>query len=273
MKLPALFLGTIAALATAAGEPPPLGVPPEAPSVPNQIRIEMLVARIPEAQAVELQPLLRDPEKCGGAQERILAWIGKHQAELVDWPIITTRAGLSARTDNVHELHYATEFATPAVSLSKTDDGPILVQDPNAPADPGKAKPKAEGPLELRVLGVAPASFVKRDLGVMLEVEPVLLPDASTVEMRIVSHHITLLGWKKNTVENGQGAKAIVEQPEFQQLSTNVNITAQSGRPFLLGFHKLQDQKKIIEVSIVTATVLKPASAPKPEQTPRKKQR
>jgi len=269
--IPSILLSILASVTLAAGQ--------ESPTFEyqarQQVRLELLVVRLPEARAIELQPLLRDPEKCGAAQEKILAMIGKKEAELVDWPVVTTHSGQRAVTENVHEQRYAIEFAPPAVRLSKIDNGPVVVADPNAPDDQPKAPAKPDGPIELRILGVGPSAFEKRDVGVTFEAEPTVSEDGATVEVQLAPSHTTLLGWRKVTVENGPNEKVVVEQPDFQHLKTTTNITLRSGRPMLLGLHKLQDQPAKIEVFIVTATVLKDAGAGdrKPNPTSRKKPR
>ena len=93
-----------------------------------------------------------------------------------------------------------------------------------------------------------------------LESTPNLHPDGTTVEMDVTPSHVTLLGWTKTTIETTQLGKIIVEQPKFQTLRTHTTIAARSGQPALVGFHKLQEPPKTVEVFIVTATVL-PAQA------------
>ncbi len=241
----------------------------------RQVRLELLVVRLPEAKALELRPLLRDPARCGAAQESILAMIGKKQAELVDWPILTTKSGQIAMTENVHELRYATQFAAPDLHVPTSEIGAVAVPEPTVPTAEEKESGKAKEPLEVRVVGGLPSAFEKRDIGVTFEVEAVVAPDGVTVEMRVVPSHVTFMGWHKVTLDHGRTERVTVKQPDFQNIKVNTNINVTSGQSVLLAFQKLLDRPNQIEVFILTTTVLNHngVAVSKPGQTPRKQQR
>ena len=248
---------------------------PEAISAVPQVRLELLVARLPEAKAIELQPVLRDPATCGTALEKILAMIGKKEAELVDWPILVTKSGQIARTENVQEVRYAAEYAAPDVKVPTEETGTAVVPNPTAPTSDEKKAVKPKEALTVRVLNGLPSAFEKRDAGVTLEVEPTVEADGVTVEVQVAPQHVTLTGWHKLSVENSHAEKISVEQPDFHTIKTNTRLTVTSGQSALLAFQKLPETPGRIEVFILTTTVLKPTSAPapKPEQAPKKTKR
>ena len=131
----------------------------------KQVRLELLVARLPKARAVELQPMLRDPARCGAAQEKILAMIGRKEAELVDWPVIITKSGQHAVTENVREIRFVTEYAAPDLNFPTNETAPVAVPTPTAPASVEKKPAKPKEPFEVRVVGGLPSAFEKRDVG------------------------------------------------------------------------------------------------------------
>ena len=248
---------------------------PDETTTAPQVRLELLVARLPEAKAIELQPVLRDPATCGTALEKILTLIGKKEAELVDWPILTTRSGQIAATENVQEVRYASEYAAPDVKVPTEETSTAIVPNPTAPTSDEKKAMKPKEALTVRVLNGLPSSFDKRDAGVFLEVEPTVGADGVTVEVRVAPQHVTLTGWHKLSVENSHAEKISVEQPDFHTIKTQTNLIVTSGQSALLAFQKLPETPGRVEVFILTTTVLKPTSAPapKPEQAPKKAKR
>lgn len=220
----------------------PLAAAEEEAPVP-QVRLEVFIARLPEARAIELLPDLRDGAKCSGAREQIVALIAKREAELVDWPILTTKSGQRTVSENVHQVRYATEFSI-AGCMPET----------------GQEKETAEKRINPKGCGI-PQGFESRDIGVTFDVEPLVQPDGRHVDVQFASSHTTLLGWSKVTFENGAKDRVTVEQPEFQMLKSSTNISVPSGGSMLVAFHKLQDATQRVEVFILTATVLKEGPA------------
>jgi hypothetical protein len=239
-----------------------------------QVRVELLVARLPEAKALQMQPDLRDPARCGAAQERILAMISRKEAELVDWPIVITKSGQRAVTENIREILRPVEY-TGANVASRSDGGSLAeVPTPSAPAADAKPAENPKLPEKPSAIRGLPAAFEKRDVGVTMEAEPTINPGGTTVDMQLAPQHVMLLGWKKITVDHGKDGRVTVEQPEFQTIRMSTNIMLKSGQSLLLAFQKPQDSPKQIEVFIVTATVLKvDASAEVKPRQPQKTRR
>ena len=249
-------LALLAILSIAVAQDPP---PQDTPSF-RQIRFELLIVQLAEARAIELLPDLREAGKCKAAQEKIVGMIGKQQAELVDWPILTTKSGQRAVVENIHELRYATEYAMPALHFNTPETTPELVPTPSAHANPkaeAKQPEKKKPAIEVAVLGGLPSSFENKALGVTLEVEPMINPDGFSIDLQILPQHVSLLGWHKVAVETEGKSRVTVEQPDIRVLKTSTNITVISGQPVLLGFHKLQEPAGKVEVFILTATVVK----------------
>lgn len=234
------FLLSLLAIVTPAVCPRAAGEE-EAP-VP-QVRLEVFIARLPEARAIELLPDLRDGARCSGAREQIVALIAKKEAELVDWPILTTKSGQRAVSENVHPVRYATQYSVTAAVPEAEQEKEIAAKSFNA-----------------KGCGI-PEAFDTRDTGVTFEVEPLVQPDGRRVDVQFSSCHTTLAGWVKVVFENGAKDRVTVEQPEFQMLKTTTNIAVPNGGSMLVAFHKLQDGTQRVEVFILTATVLKEGPA------------
>jgi hypothetical protein len=44
------------------------------------------------------------------AAEKVVKLIGEKRATLVGWPVLTTKSGMRAVVEEIHEFRYATEF-------------------------------------------------------------------------------------------------------------------------------------------------------------------
>jgi Flp pilus assembly secretin CpaC len=219
---------------------------PQAP----QVRLELFIALLPEARAIELLPDLHDAAKCNAAQEQIVALIAGKEAELVDWPVLTTKSGQRAVSTNLRQVRYATAYSP--VKAPKTPSASA-----SGAADEAGKRDTAKAPSVSRHGGAMREAFESKDVGITFEVEPTVQADGWHVDMQIAAQHSTLLGWSKLAPEGGAKNPVTVEQPEFQTLQTSTNIVATSGGSVLLGVHKLQDSTRQVEVFILTTTVIK----------------
>jgi hypothetical protein len=221
------------------------------------IRVELLVVRLPEAAAVELQPELRDPARVAKAQEKLLAMVKKKEAELIDWPVVMTKSGNRAVVENIHEVKYPIAFEQPQVVPAKpVDPKHTMVAKPTAPENPAPAKPEAGDAPAVVVVGGVATTFETRNTGVTLEIEPNILPDGKTVEVQMAPQHVTLVGYRQEKMEVIGKYSVAVEQPEFQTQKTTTNLTLQSGQPHLVAFYKLRQPAGTVELFLTTLTIV-----------------
>lgn len=216
------------------------------------IRAELLVVRLPEAAAMELQPALQDAAQVAGAQKKLIGMIQKKQAELIDWPTVTTISGNRAVVENVHEVKYAIEFEGPFTVDEPVNPQAEKVATPTAPDTPAKGAKK--GP---EVMGGVPTTFETRNVGVTLEIEPNISEDGKTVSAQLAPQHVELVGYRKEKMEFNDRPAVVVEQPVFQTRKVSTNVVFRSGEPQMLGFYKLKEPAAgKVEIFLVTITLV-----------------
>ena len=221
---------------------------------PRHVRFEVLIVRLPEARAVELMPLLRDPATATAAQTKIISMLGK-EAELVDWPIVTAEHNQQAVVENVHELRYAASYDQPTVLVQIPETaGPATVAAPTAPAQPAEQRIRVDG--ELKLAGGSPTTFEMKKVGTMLELRPTISAKGKQVGIQVSLSHTSFTGWRKVVMEMSPTHKVTVEQPDFQVIKTETRMNVTGGKPVLLSFNKVVKSPGIFELAILTATVV-----------------
>ena len=220
------------------------------------IRTECLIVRMPTRKAVALQPRFQDPAQVSNAQQEVLKMVQNGQAELVDWPIVTTRSGNRAVSQNNQEIRYPIDFEQPQVIVNAATPDMAFTPSPTAPSEPEKPKAAARtAPKEKpTILAAIPSSFETRNAGVTLELEPVISPDGKQIDVQIAPSHVTLLGYEKTKV-TAEDYSVTVDQPKFESLKTSTNLTLKSGEPHLFGFYKLKEPGDTVELVILTVTI------------------
>ncbi len=259
-----LLLATLMAPVLAPAE----DAPPLPPPTPPLIRVELLIVRLPENRALDLQPELRDPARVAAAQEKLLTMIKKKEAQLIDWPVLTTKSGNRAVVENIHEVRYPIGYEAPkVVAVPSENPDPQHVDKPEAPAPtvraPEKSKPTPPADVKLgdRTIAGVPSVFETRNTGVVLEVEPNIADDGKTIDAQLGAQHVTLLGYRREKLEVEGKFAVVTEVPEFQTAKTSTNVTLPSGQPFLLSFQQLQRPEHTVELFLLKMTAL-PAGRP-----------
>ena len=137
--------------------------------------------------------------------------------------------------------------------------GPTDLQAPSAPDAAAPAKPavqriKVEG--ELKVLGGSASSFEMKLVGTSLQLHPAISANGKQIEVQVLLSHTAFTGWQKISMEMSPTHKVTVEQPNFQVIKTDRQITVIDGKPALLNLSKLVEPKGMFEISILTATII-----------------
>jgi hypothetical protein len=238
------------------------------------IRMENLIVRVPEVAALDLRPALIDPTQAKAAHAKLLKMIRSKEAELVDWPVLTTRSGNRAVSENIKEVRFPIEFAPPQTLTAPvaygyvTFDAPTLPK-PGVPTVGGTTEPPAGTSVQIQTLAGVPTTFETRNVGVTLEVEPVVAQgNPDLIEMQGSVGRQTFAGFRRSMSESA-GVKVSVETPEFEGTKISATTTAKSGVPTLIGFAKVPGKEGIIELSVLTATVVEGGRYPiPPDWTP-----
>ncbi len=216
---------------------------PENDNRPINIRIEMQIVAIPADVAVPLVGDLMKKEKIEAANTKIQELLTKGVAKLIAWPIVTTKSGYRAVVEAIDELRYATEYSPPTVSFTPAANASETV----------KIEPKAD----VTHLEGIPSSFETRNVGVTIEVEPVLSPDGKKIDLNLVPQHIRLKRFNKITIEKpSAGGTTTVEQPEFDTMKVTTSITLRNGQRILMGIFRTDEPPNHIELFILKAEAI-----------------
>ena len=184
------------------------------------VRVEVLMAAVPEDRGLALLPDLRDEAKAGAAVDRLLEMIKTKEATLTDYPLIV----LSDR-----------QKATSQSTLSRIM--PVLPEKP--------AGAPVEGPLTL--------ATENNNGGCLLEVEPTTSADGGFIQLNLsagrrVFGAVPAESFNTNLLQ--------IERPAATGDRTNTSLTCRNGQWVLLGSHKAADVEKSLEFFVVRATAL-----------------
>jgi len=207
------------------------------------IRIELQIVAIPEEVAMPLTADLMDKKKIEAANAKIQELLTKGVAKLIAWPIVTTKSGQRAVVEAINEYRYATQYDPPTVSFT-----------PGADVKEGTTvEPKAD----VTQLDGIPTSFETRNIGVTMEVEPVLSPDGKTIDLNLVPQHVLLKVLKKVAIERpNTGGEVTVEQPDFDTMKVTTSLVLRNGERILLGIFRTNEPAKHIEFFILKAEAI-----------------
>jgi hypothetical protein len=242
---------------------------PEALAPVPQVRGEILIVRLPEAKAMELRPELLDPKRIAAVSEKLITMVKTNEATLVDWPVATTVGNERTVIENIHELRYANGYEmpfteaelpvepTPMRQLAKAAKAAKTAKiDPADKPDAPKAPwEKREG---VKIIGGVPSSFETRNIGFTCEynVESFPAPGAEALTVFLSATYTTFEGFRSQKLEVEGKYAVTASAPEFQTQRSNAKLLLHSGQPHLLGFYKLRQPEKTVEVLIATFTIL-----------------
>lgn len=142
---------------------------------PWNVCVDLQMVSVDEATALKLIPALqsREAKTVAAAWDRLQAMLKAREATLLAWPMVRTVDGASGVSETVLEKRYATEF-----------------EPPRAPGDRGIKKP---GSVNAATVDGLPLAFETRNLGVVLEVEPLVLDEGKRIYLRLVPLRTELL--------------------------------------------------------------------------------
>lgn len=219
------------------------------------LQIDLQIIALPTETAMSLIGPLRDPAQIDKTVTKLHEMIAAKKAVLVGWPMVITKSGNRAVTENIDEQRYATEYSPATVPA--TDNPSTPPADPNKPEakpaapakETAKTAPLPDGP-------VTATAFETRNVGVTLEIEPVLGPDGHLIDMQLAPQHVSLVRFEKTTTI-AAGKECTVEQPLFHTNKVTTNITVRDGQSILLGTFQAGKPEGWMELFILKAVVKK----------------
>ncbi len=173
----------------------------------------------------------------------------KKGIDLLSAPRVTTKRGQIAQIEVIREFKYPTEFSPPQIPQTVGATG----------AAGGLLGGGGGGGGSFPVTPTTPTAFEKKDVGVTLEVEPNILPDGYSIEMRLVPQVVEFEGFInygspiQTTSTNpitGQTTTNIltpntINQPIFSTRKVNTNVIVYDGATVVLGGLIREDVQKV----------------------------
>jgi hypothetical protein len=221
---------------------------------PSFVEFDLLVVQVPEPSAIPLIPQLRDGKQCAKAVERILSLVGTNKAKLVAWPVLATKSGQRAVVEQIEEFRYATEYQQAGTSR-------LIETEPKTPGMPGAPGPTQTSPKSSRPEKVVtiqsefdavPEGFQTRNLGVTLEIEPVVGPDGKTIDLSFSVHHSWLDEMRRIEAEAKVSRRIVViDQPNFLSNRVTTSISVKDGDYSLIGNFRTKKPEGYIEFFIL----------------------
>lgn len=212
----------------------------------QNVRCELLVVRVPQAEGLRLRPILREAKRAAAGVSELLAMIADGKVELIGMPILWTQSGQRAVTETHEEIRYPTEdfpSAGPQNSIP-------------APMTPELIEYMRRQQL-LAVLFdfiTVPTAFEVRNVGVTLEIEPMVAPDGRTIEIALVPQHVSFEGMGAVSELSKAKQDWRFQQPQFRFFRTTTSITAQSGEWQLLNASVLRERAPAMEFFLLRVT-------------------
>ena len=192
------------------------------PAGAQNVRCELLVVRVAQAEGMRLHPILRSERVAAGVGE-LRAMIANGKAELVGAPLLLTTSGGRGVTETIEEIRFATEF-DPPVGPGRFNVSPAAQLQPQKPVHPVI---RLIPPIDV------PTAFETRNVGVTLEIEPTVASDGRTIEVNIVHQYSSHEGVTRLFSTTG-GHDWRYQQPAFRTLGTTTSVTCISGEWRLL---------------------------------------
>jgi hypothetical protein len=217
----------------------------------NDVELNLLVVRLPEAATLPLLPALRDAKQSTESTNEIVKMISEKRATLVGWPTLRLRSGQRAVVEQIDEFRYTSEYdlkdATAAATKKETEPSQLVDAPPPAPAPANTTAATS---------GAVPASFETRNVGITLEAEPTIAKDGKTLQVSFVAQHVAMSGFRKVQLQRASdGNFTFVEQPQFVTSKVTTGITVQDGGTILVGVFKLPHPSEEIELLILQANI------------------
>jgi general secretion pathway protein D len=167
----------------------------------------------------------------------------KKGVDLLSAPKVTTKSGQRAIIEIVREFRYPTTFTQPQVPAISSSSTTVL-----------------NGVVPVVVTPTTPQTFETRNTGVTLEVEPVVGPDGTTIDLNLVPQVVEFEGFiNYGSPINAVGVNTIagisvstpvlltenvINQPVFSTRKVTTNVSVWDGQTVVLGGLMREDVQK-----------------------------
>lgn len=199
----------------------PLGREPTA-EMEKQMQIQIEWIELDAAEATKMlmpadptKPKLHRSSNAGPLRKALQEIIDKGEATLVESTMVTARSGQRAKVESIHEFIYPTEYST----------GEIL--------NPAEATPVQVPP--------QPTAFETRNVGVTLEVDPVLGADERVIDLNMAPELVYLAGMPTWGSHRSGGGKVEVKMPSFYTVKVTTQVTVIAGEYVLVAAQTPRD--------------------------------
>ncbi len=223
---PAIFraAAVFLALLCAAAYRAPAADAKSEPPVPV-LRVDVLMIAMPEEKYIALRPDLFDKEKIEKTVPLLLDAVKRKEMILEGFPVILTKSGQRAVSETTREFR---------------DDSLPYPYPFSTPMD-----------------------FETRNLGVTLEVEPLVSPDGKSITLNLSPQRVDMLATPGGADEKKKEDTATKdEQPpdalKIYTMKVTTSVRLASGQHLLIAAHKMRQPEGYVEIFIVHAEIVPP---------------
>ncbi|MCG8602358.1 MAG: hypothetical protein MI807_19595 [Verrucomicrobiales bacterium] len=149
----------------------------------------------------------------GPLRESVKELIDEKDARILETAIVTARSGQRAKVESIAEFIYPTEYDPPSTVTGTEAKSPRIRLAPQATA------------------------FETRNLGMTLEVDPVLGADDRTIDLNLAPEIVYLVDQENYGSFDGDDHEVEVVMPTFYTMKTTTQITMIDGQYTFLGAH------------------------------------
>ena len=171
-----------------------------------------------EVEALQMTELLREGASDTALRESVHKLIEDRDATLVETALVTARSGQRAKVESIHEHIYPTEFQAPEVINPEEEKGSKTV-----------------------LILPHPTAFETRNLGVTLEVDPVLGADGKTIDLNLAPELVYLVGEQSWAEYEGDLGTSSTRTPSIYTAKTTTQVATTDGEYCLLSAQSPQN--------------------------------
>lgn len=182
--------------------------------LPKVIRVQVEFIEVPQETMTEL---LHGPKTSANDTElraTLQELLKTEKAKMLETQLAIAKSGQRAKSESIHEFIYPTEYEPPEFPTIVPDDGQAQPIAPDwSPA--------------------TPTAFETRNIGSILEIEPTLSFDSSTIDLRFSPELIYYTGNEIWTEVTRDEDTYQIQMPNFYTIRITTGVTLITGQPLL----------------------------------------
>ncbi len=205
-------------------------VPVEKPPRPVNIHFEVQVFRLPRSVAFSLVLNLPKNTDYTAVLKQVQALVAEKKATLIATPSMSTLSGNRTVVESILEHRYPTEFEPPQIPLQiGSAESPSKKTSTTSKTTTTSVTVETKGSFPMTP--TTPTAFETRNLGTVLECEPVYEKEFDTISFQMAIQFTALQQMIKYATENG----GVIEQPIIYVEKMTTNTTVKNGGTAFLG--------------------------------------